>query len=89
MDSSLLSTPSTNGVHPSSKSGLTGTPRSPPSPQILIPIGAPSFVEDLSVAKEADYAICGWLTESAVDELMAAGKYGELGEFIKNMYEPS
>jgi hypothetical protein len=44
-----------------------------------------SFVEDLSIAKEADYIICGRLTESAVNELMAAGKYRELEELIKNM----
>jgi len=48
-----------------------------------------SFVEDLSIAKEADYTICGRLTESAVDELMAPGKYGELEELIKGMYESS
>jgi hypothetical protein len=40
-----------------------------------------SFVEDLSIAKEADYTICG--------PLMAAGKYGEPQELIKNMYESS
>ena len=45
-----------------------------------------SFVEDLSIAKEADYTISGQLT---VDELMAAGKYGELEELIKNMHESS
>ena len=52
-----------------------------------------SFVEDLSIAKEADCTICGQLTESAqaVDELtgMAAGKYGELEELIKNKYVSS
>jgi len=48
-----------------------------------------SFVEGLSIAKEADYTICRRLMESAVDELMAAGKYGELEELIKNMYESS
>ena len=46
-----------------------------------------SFVEDLSIAKEADYIISGQLTESAIDELMAAGKYGELEELIKNMHK--
>jgi hypothetical protein len=46
-----------------------------------------SSVKDLSIAKEADYTICGQLMESAVDELMAAGKYRELEELIKNMYE--
>jgi len=35
-----------------------------------------SFVEDLSIAKEADYTICGRLTEFAVYELMAAGIRG-------------
>jgi len=48
-----------------------------------------SFVEDLSIAKEADYTISGQLTESAIDELMEAGKYGELEELIKNMHESS
>jgi hypothetical protein len=46
-----------------------------------------SFVEDLIIAKEADYTISGRLTESAIDELMAAGKYEELEELIKNMHE--
>ncbi|KIM42939.1 hypothetical protein M413DRAFT_18544 [Hebeloma cylindrosporum] len=40
---------------------------------------------DLCIAKEADYAISGQLTEAAIDELMAAGKYGELEDLIKNM----
>jgi len=48
------------------------------------------FVEDLSIAKQADYTISGQLTESAIDELMAAGKYRELfEELIKNMHESS
>jgi hypothetical protein len=45
-----------------------------------------SFVEDLSIAKEADYTICGRLTESAVYELMAAGGYGAL---VGGVYESS
>ena len=44
-------------------------------------------IAHLSIAKEADYTISGQLTESAIDELMAAGKYGELEELIKNMHE--
>jgi hypothetical protein len=49
-----------------------------------------SFVEDLIIAKEADYTISGQLTESPIDELMKARKYGELEESIKkNMHESS
>jgi hypothetical protein len=48
-----------------------------------------SFVEDLCIAEEANYTISGQLTESAIDELMAAGKYGELEDLIKNMNESS
>jgi hypothetical protein len=62
-----------------------GTPRSPP--KYSYRSERLSSVEDLSIAKEADYTICGRLTESAVHELMAAGKYGELEELIKNMYK--
>jgi hypothetical protein len=43
------------------------------------------FVEE--VAKEADYVISGPLTEFAVDELMAAGKFEELSQLIKNSTE--
>ena len=34
-----------------------------------------SFVEDLSIAKEADYTISGQPTESVIDELMAACRW--------------
>lgn len=47
-----------------------------------------SFVEDL-IAKEADYTIAGPLTETAIDELMAAGKYQELNQLIINATESS
>lgn len=43
------------------------------------------FVEE--VAKEADYVISGPLTESAIDELMTAGKFEELSQLIKNSTE--
>jgi len=47
------------------------------------------FVEDLSIAKEANYTISGQLTECAIDELMAVEEYGEVEELIKNMHESS
>jgi len=70
----------------SSKSGLTGTPRSAEysyrSERFL-------FVEYLSIAKEANYTISRQLTESAIDELVAVEEYGEIEELIKNMHESS
>lgn len=41
-----------------------------------------SFVEE--VAKEADYEISGPVTETALDELIAAGKFTELDQLIQN-----
>ena len=43
------------------------------------------FVEELASA--ADYAIAGQITESALDELISAGKFEELADLIRNMDE--
>jgi hypothetical protein len=45
-----------------------------------------SFVDDL-LAKESDYNNSGQLTETAIDELMRAGKAEELKQLIKEMSE--
>src|SRR5258708_35656178 len=45
-----------------------------------------NFTEDL-VADERDYMISVPVTPRAVDELMAAGKFGELDELLANARE--
>jgi hypothetical protein len=45
-----------------------------------------NFTVDL-VADERDYTISGPVTPRAVDELMAAGKFGELDELLANAKE--
>ncbi|KAF8874967.1 hypothetical protein CPB84DRAFT_1853444 [Gymnopilus junonius] len=44
-----------------------------------------SFVEEL--AREADYAIVGPLTEHAIDELLKAGNLEELEDLVKNIHD--